>query len=137
MKIKENPIKRENLLSIYTDGASRGNPGRASCSFIFLKNSDTNPFLVHSEYLGENITNNIAEYEALIKALNCAVKYTRWNIKMFSDSKLVVNQLNGVWRVKKEHLQKEIDEIFRIIKYFKKIKFFFVPRTNNFIKKIR
>jgi len=131
--IKKNPIQKDNILNIYTDGASRGNPGPASCSFIFLKNSDTKPFLIHSEYLGK-MTNNAAEYEAIIRALNCATEYTRWNVRIYSDSELTINHINGDYRIKKPHLKERLQKILQLIRFFEKVEFFHVPKTNKFIK---
>ena len=73
-----NPIKRGDILEIYVDGASRGNPGPAAWSFIFVKDNQ----IIHqnSGYIG-NATNNTAEYKAIINALNEAEKYTRWQVR--------------------------------------------------------
>ena len=129
----KNPIKRDNILSIYTDGASRGNPGHAACSFIFLKNGDKTPIKEYVEYLGKQ-TNNVAEYTAIIKALESATEYTRWKVKVFSDSELVINQLNKDYRVKKAHLRERLLKIFGLTKFFEKVEFFHVPRDNEFIR---
>ena len=129
----KNPIRRDNILHIYTDGASRKNPGHAACSFIFLKNSDENPIKEYVEYLGIK-TNNVAEYMAIIKALESATEYTRWSVKVYSDSELVINQINGKYRVKKAHLRDLLRKVFELTKFFEKLEFFHVPRDNRFIK---
>ena len=131
--INKNPVKKENILNIYTDGASRKNPGHAACSFIFLKNSDENPIKEYVEYLGET-TNNVAEYTAIIKALESATEYTRWNVRVYSDSELVINQINGKYRVKKAHLRDLLQKVFELTRFFEKVEFFHVPRDNQFIK---
>ena len=131
--ISKNVIKKENELKIFTDGACRGNPGRASCSFIYIRNSDESPFLTFSEYLGV-ATNNIAEYEAIIRALNNAIKQTRWKVKIYCDSELVVNHLNGVYRVKAEHLKEKVEKIRQLINFFESVEFIHVPRENEFIQ---
>ena len=131
---KSNVVKKENILRIYVDGASRNNPGHSACAFIFLKNGDSTPITSYVEYIGK-ATNNIAEYEAIIRALENAVKYTRWDVIIYSDSELVVNQLNGVYRVKKEHLRKKLERIYSLITFFESVSFQHVPRYNKFIAK--
>jgi ribonuclease HI len=88
-------------LIIFTDGASRGNPGPASYGFTI---SDDSGKLVYEEgkYIGTT-TNNVAEYTAVLEAF----KYVKSNfagksveINMFADSKLVAEQLAGKWRIK-------------------------------------
>ncbi len=109
--MKANPIKRDNILKIYTDGASRNNPGPAACAFIFLKNGDEPPIKEYVEYLGDT-TNNVAEYTAIIRALESATEYTRWTVVVYSDSKLVISHINGIYRVKKKHLRELLKKIF-------------------------
>lgn len=130
---KKNKIKKGETLEIYTDGASRGNPGPSACAFIFVKNDE----IIHkySEYLG-NKTNNEAEYNAIIKALKKAVEFTRWDIKIYSDSQLVVNQINGEWRIKKEHLKELYQEVVKEKQNFKSVEFLYSKRENKFIKEV-
>ncbi len=123
--------KSEGFVSIYTDAASRGNPGKASYAFIFVKNSSI--FSSFSRYLGKK-TNNEAEYEAVINALKEAANQKFKKIKLFSDSELVIKQIKGEYKVKKEHLKKKVDEIRRLINYFEDISFNNVPRENEFIQ---
>lgn len=99
-------------LIIYTDGASRGNPGPASYGFTV---SDESGKLLYQEgrYIGIS-TNNVAEYTAVLEAL----KYVKNNlgdkplhIELFADSKLVVEQLSGRFKVKSPHLKPLIEQI--------------------------
>ena len=84
---------------INCDGASQGNPGRAAIG-IQIRGEDKKTVLKkHREYIGIT-TNNIAEYKAVIKSLFFARKYTNQNVFIYSDSELVVRQLNGVYKVK-------------------------------------
>ena len=126
-----NPVKRGDILEIYVDGASRGNPGPAAWSFIFVKDNQT----IHqkSGYLG-NATNNTAEYNAIINALKEAEKYTRWHVKVYSDSQLAVRQINKEYRIKKAHLSDLCDKIYNQIRKFEKVKFLHVGRNNPFIQ---
>ena len=92
-----------NRISIYTDGGSRGNPGPAAAAY-WIGDLDTGEVLYHgSQFLGV-ATNNQAEYQALINALewllgsDLAVKASE--LKLYSDSLLMVNQINRLYRVK-------------------------------------
>ncbi|MBP9019577.1 MAG: ribonuclease HI family protein [Bacteroidales bacterium] len=131
MNVPKNPIKRDDILKIYTDGASRKNPGPSAYAFIFVKEEEK----IHSEnkFLGIQ-TNNQAEYTAIIKALKKAVEYTRWKVEVYSDSELVVNQINGVWRIKKDHLKELNKEVHEQKSNFEDVRFIYVPRENPFIK---
>lgn len=99
-------------LIIYTDGASRGNPGPASYGFTIL---DTNGKILHEEgeYIGVT-TNNVAEYSAVLEALKTvkekfAGKFLR--VELFADSKLVAEQLSGRFKIKAKHLKPIIEQI--------------------------
>ena len=99
-------------LIIYTDGASRGNPGPASYGFTV---SDGSGKLLHEEgeYIGET-TNNVAEYTAVLKALKWVrskFKSGGVQISVFADSKLVAEQLSGRFKVKSAHLKLIIEKI--------------------------
>lgn len=88
---------------VRTDGAARGNPGPAGAGWVI----ETPEGTVVSEgcaYLGET-TNNQAEYEALLRALDEVEPDPETEIEVFSDSELMVKQLNGEYRVKNEGLK--------------------------------
>ena len=89
---------------LYTDGASRGNPGPAAAGFRILK-SDYELLFEHAEPLG-NRTNNQAEYIALIGGLKACHSYTRNRVRVWSDSQLMVNQMRGAWRVNLPELRR-------------------------------
>ncbi|PWI48997.1 ribonuclease H [Candidatus Heimdallarchaeota archaeon B3_Heim] len=118
--------------SIFTDGAARGNPGPAAAAFLLVQNEK----LLHKQnfFLG-NRTNNQAEYQAIIKALEVAKGYTKDSIVLFSDSELVIKQLKGEYKVKSPHLRTLNHEVITQIKYFSSVKFIHAPRTNSWIKK--
>jgi ribonuclease HI len=91
-------------LTIYCDGGSRGNPGEASYGFVIYE-ENTNLY-EEGKRIGIQ-TNNFAEYSAVINALRW-IAVNKKNIKtisFFLDSKLVVEQLSGRWRVKSESLR--------------------------------
>ena len=118
-------------ITVYTDAASRNNPGKAAYAFIFVRNPSV--FFSFSKYLGKK-TNNEAEYEALVNALKEAANQKFKKIKVFSDSELAVKQINGEYKIKEERLKKKADEIKRLSMYFKKISFENVPRENEYIQ---
>jgi ribonuclease HI len=89
-------------LTIYTDGASRNNPGEAGAGVYILK--DGEPYERIARYLGTT-TNNIAEYTAAIIGLEHAVKAGARRVNLFADSELMVKQLNGQYKVKNEGLK--------------------------------
>ena len=81
-------------IHIHTDGASRGNPGSSSIGIVFL-NSNREFIAEYKECIGV-ATNNVAEYTAIIKALELATAYCRKKVTVWSDSEIVVKQLNGL-----------------------------------------
>lgn len=85
----------------YIDGSSRGNPGPATFGVLIIHRSQS--FEITGQ-LG-TATNNEAEYEALIAALNWAIKEGPTTLKVFSDSRLVVEQINGKYAVKSPNLK--------------------------------
>ena len=131
--MNENPIKKGEIMEIYVDGASRGNPGPAACAFVFMKKDEAE---IHSGYsfIGDK-TNNVAEYTAIINALRAAVKFTRWKIKLFSDSQLVVKQLNKEYRIKADHLFDLCVQVYSLCDKFSDVKFFYVNRDHPIIEK--
>ncbi len=86
---------------IYTDGASRGNPGESAISFLIKKSKSIHVF---SRVIGVH-TNNEAEYLALIEALDYACRNGIKNIRIFSDSELLVKQLTGEYKIKSDKLK--------------------------------
>lgn len=120
-------------LVIYTDGGSRGNPGTAASAFIIIDEKGK-VLEEYSEYIGHN-TNNVAEYKALIKALHAAVKFKPKEVTCYSDSEVMVKQLNGEYKISAEHLRRMSDEVKSLSKNFKKISFLNVRRTNAMIQK--
>ena len=120
-------------LVIYTDGASRGNPGPGAIAFLIL-NEKGEILRKHKHYIGA-CTNNVAEYRALIAALERARRLGD-EATCFSDSKLMINQLKGKYKVKKKHLKALFDRVKKIEKEFKKIEYKNVRRTDPVIKRV-
>ncbi len=116
-------------LKIYTDGASRGNPGAASAAFVVTK-PDGTEIMARAYFLGK-ATNNFAEYTAAIKALQDVLQINAENVAMFSDSELMVKQVNGIYKVKSPQIKPLYQELMELLAKFKKWKLSHVKREAN------
>lgn len=120
-------------LTIYTDGASRGNPGHASFGFTI---SDEAGNLVYEkgEYIGIT-TNNVAEYTAVLEALIYVKKElsqkSPFQIELRADSKLVAEQLSGRYKIKALHLKPIIQKIKILGIELGNVIFKHIPRSSN------
>lgn len=113
-----------------SDGGSRGNPGPGAIGIIIR---DGEKILTrYSQKIGKFVTNNIAEYEALIKALELASRHTKDELTCFLDSELVVNQLLGKYRVRKPELLQLFLKVQKLQENFKCITYKYVPREDKF-----
>ncbi|TFH40240.1 MAG: ribonuclease HI family protein [Chrysiogenales bacterium] len=83
-----------------------------------------------SSYIGRR-TNNFAEYAAMIRALRIAIYFKTEELKIRTDSELIVKQIGGEYRVKNDQIKKLYDEAMTLIKSIKKFKIEHVPRTQN------
>ena len=115
---------------LYFDGASRSNPGEASYGGVIYENKDEK--LVYGKYVGVR-TNNEVEYMGLLNGLKEAVKMNIKNMNVFGDSKLVIEQVKGNWKVKSDKLRPYYDEIKQLLSKnpFENIEFEHVYRKNN------
>ena len=98
---RENPP--EHYLIAHSDGGARGNPGPAGYGVV-IKDESGRKVAALSEYLGHQ-TNNFAEYQGLIAALEYAIKHGPKALKLISDSELLVRQIKGIYKVKNATLQ--------------------------------
>ncbi len=130
----KNMPKRIAKIFVITDGASRGNPGPAAIGFGIYSEA-WNPLEEKTEYIG-NATNNEAEYKAIIEALDCASGHCREEVEHYTDSELVVKQLNGEYRVRAKNLKPLIEQIFTKRQYFKSISHKHLPRSHQRIQRI-
>ncbi len=89
-------------LLIYVDGTAQGNPGDAGIGVV-ISDSQGNIVEEISKYIGRS-TNNVAEYRALIEAAQAALEYMPQRALFFTDSQLVANQINGLYRIRQPHL---------------------------------
>lgn len=116
---------------IHTDGGSRGNPGPAAIGVVI---ETANAQKIHA--FGKTIgvaTNNIAEYQAVVAALEWLISSEkRGDFHFFLDSQLVVNQLNGIWKIKDANLRGKIILIRQLEATLNcQIKYVAVPREQN------
>jgi len=116
-------------LFLFADGASRGNPGPASAGIV-LKDQDGEVLLKKGQFFGR-MTNNEAEYRALLLGLELAEKFKPEVLVCLSDSKLVVSQINGLFRVKKAHLRKLLLKIRQVEGGYQKVLYKLIPREKN------
>ncbi len=116
-------------LEIYTDGASRGNPGHAGIGIIIL---DKNGKIIEQsgEYIGQT-TNNVAEYKGLVSGLKIAKKYLPCSVTVHLDSELVVRQLQGKYRTKDQTLKAYFEFANQMLSEFEKFEIKYVPREEN------
>jgi lactoylglutathione lyase len=120
-------------LQIYTDGGARGNPGLAAIAFVAL-NERGETVKTDASFIGVR-TNNQAEYEALLLALNYAAKNKAQEVFCHLDSELVARQLRGEYAVKNADLQQLWRKVQELKGSFKKISFIYVPRENLHIQR--
>ena len=112
------------MTEVYIDGGSRGNPGPAGVGVYF-------PDLVEiAEYLGHR-TNNFAEYSSLVLALRFAVAIRSIKLRVFSDSELVVRQINGIYKVRNENIKNLYDAAQRWIVLIPDFSIVHVRREGN------
>jgi ribonuclease HI len=113
-----------------SDGGSRGNPGPGAIGIIVRKDGEI--LMKHGSLIGKFVTNNIAEYEALIKALEMAAECTKGEITCCLDSELVVKQLLGEYRVKNPKLLELFLKVQKLQENFEKIIYKHVSRWDDF-----
>jgi ribonuclease HI len=116
-------------ISIFIDGASRGNPGPSGIGVVFCDGEDKVVKKLF-KFIG-NTTNNVAEYSALIYATQEALIDRYDEIKIKSDSELLTRQLTGEYKVKNENLRLYYDLFQHISKGFNKIEVISIARENN------
>lgn len=122
-------------LKVFCDGGARGNPGPAAIGFV-VKNQMSEIIYQHGEMIGE-ATNNTAEYQAVIYALRwlggfLLAKKSVVKVGFYLDSQLVVNQLNGHFKIKKPHLRKLFNKLKCLEGEFKaKLYYYYIPRKEN------
>jgi ribonuclease HI len=127
--VDANEMSAQKILSVWTDGASRGNPGPASIGIMFA-GEDGVPLCAHAETIGET-TNNVAEYRAALQALQFAVDWQVDALRLFMDSELIVRQLNGQYRVKSQDLLPYYRQIVSLSQKLKRFQVSHIRRAEN------
>lgn len=115
-------------LEIYIDGASKGNPGHSGVGIVIYRNGQVLKTI--SSYIGKT-TNNIAEYTALIYALEEALLLKATSLKINTDSQLLARQINRVYKVKHEGLVNLYERAVRLLSGFEKVLVNHIPREEN------
>lgn len=129
--LKDSPLssRGRQVLEVFTDGASRGNPGPASIGVVFRRKGGKD-LAQHSEAIGR-ATNNVAEYRAVVTALeHCR----RWGIKrvhLKMDSELITRQLHGTYRVKSPDLRPLYQQVVFLSKDLVEFKVQHIKRALN------
>lgn len=115
---------------VYTDGGARGNPGPAGAGVVILHEGKTTEV---KAYLGDRQTNNWAEYEAVVIALGklLEINLRDSDVEFRLDSKLVVEQLEGNWKIKEPNLKDQAERVHGLLKDFGRVTFTYVPREKN------
>lgn len=121
----------DSVLNIYTDGGSRGNPGPAAIGVV-IKNSQEKTINAFGQAIGQ-ATNNVAEYQALIAALVWLKNQPQISqANFFLDSTLVVNQVNGLWKMKDANLRQLLINIRELeAQITAKLYYKAIPREQN------
>ncbi len=115
-------------LTIYTDGAARGNPGPAGIGIVIIK--DGKVIKRYGKYIGK-ATNNQAEYQAVIFGLEKAKALKAKKVDFYLDSELVTEQLNRKYKIKDKDLASLFIKVWNLSLDFKEINFYRVSREKN------
>lgn len=116
---------------IFTDGGARGNPGPAGAGVVIKENGQI--VSQFGKYLGDTLTNNWAEYEALILAIQEAMRlgFTDRHIEFRMDSELIVRQMEGIYKVKDKNLKLQHAKVRELLLDFEHVHFTHIPREEN------
>lgn len=117
-------------ITIFTDGGARGNPGPAAAGIVIVDGAKRISF---GKYLGDKQTNNFAEYQAVILALEALKRegYAGREVAFKMDSKLVVEQVSGNWKIKEPSLKPLVAKIRELLVDFPEHTFTHIPRAEN------
>ncbi len=116
-------------LRMFTDGASRGNPGEAGIG-VLIEDESGHIVKKLARYLGK-ATNNQAEYTALVEGLKVASELGADEVSIFADSELVVKQMRGEYKVKNPDLAGRHAEARKHAATIKRVTFTYIPREKN------
>ena len=114
---------------IYVDGASSGNPGDSGAGMVIFDENGTE-ISRDSIFLGK-MTNNMAEYEALLRALEKAQERGAQDLVVYTDSLLVANQVIGTYKINNDILRQYVVKVKNIISNFNHFAIQYIPREQN------
>lgn len=114
---------------VYTDGASRGNPGPAGIGVVVCDANDR-VVRLHREFIGE-ATNNEAEYRAILRGLKLAANHTTGEVELTSDSELAVRQLTGKYRVRQPNIGELVLAVRAAEERFVTVRYRHAPRMTG------
>ena len=118
-------------LVAFTDGACEPNPGHGAAAYI-LRDSAGGQLEARGFYLGDNTTNNVAEFEGVARAAEAAARHHATRLTIYSDSRMIVMQLQGRWRVKAEHLQDYYGRALDALGKLPRWSISWIPREQNY-----
>ena len=116
------------VFEVFSDGASRGNPGKAAAGFSICKNGTE--ILAGKKFLGIT-TNNFAELSALILAMQKCQELKITKVNFFLDSQLIVRQISGEYKIRNVDLKKLFLKFQKSLSNFTEINFKHIPREKN------
>lgn len=122
-------MSHQKIFITHTDGGARGNPGHAGIGIV-IEEKETGKKHHFKKYIGET-TNNQAEYQALLFAVEQSHTMGAEEVWCYLDSELIVKQLHGKYRVKNKELAPLFLKIWNLKQKFKKITFTHIPRERN------
>ncbi len=130
-KLRESPLPEagSRILEAWTDGASRGNPGPAAIGILFRQHGGPD-LCGHREVIGR-ATNNVAEYRAVLRALELAAGWGVRRLDLYLDSELIARQLMGVYRVKSLDLRPLHQRVLYLARSLEGFRVRHVPRERN------
>jgi ribonuclease HI len=115
--------------NLYFDGCSKGNPGPSGIGAVLYKNCEE--IWANCQYIGKKRTNNEAEYCALIMGLEQSHKHKVKILSVYGDSLLVINQLNGIYKVNNSKLIPLFEKVLKLKSNFEYIEFTHIYRDKN------
>jgi ribonuclease HI len=131
----KNAAKVDSKYTLFFDGCSKGNPGKAGAGAVLYRTDDDNTELTEiwacAEFVGLKQTNNYAEYMGLILGLTEAVKKGLTNLLVKGDSLLIIKQMQGVYQVNAPHLQPLYQQAIALVKIIGRVEFEHVYRNKN------
>src|SRR5437016_3704150 len=126
---KNSAASKAEMIVAHVDGGARGNPGPAGYG-VFIADTQGKMLAELSEYLGHK-TNNFAEYNGLLAALDFAVKHGHKRLQVVSDSELMVKQMNGSYKVRSPELKELYDRARVLLRELERFEIRHVLRAQN------